>query len=166
MAISTNKINKIIAEWKTGAYKKSQLISKHKIDRKTLNKFIGDLDATNADIVEICTVAENAKNSLQSPYELKAVDEVVKSRLQVSGITNTILKEVKELLKGGKAQKVLTDGSIVEYNLQAKDYRDLQEAVDKASLTLGVNARHSSTNMQVNTQVNNNPPSLEDFYEN
>jgi mRNA-degrading endonuclease HigB of HigAB toxin-antitoxin module len=166
MAISTKKRNIIIAQWKTGAYKKSELIAKHKIDRKTLNKFIGDLKPTNAEIVELCTVAENAKSSLKNPHEIKAVEDVVANRLQVYDISNTILKGVEKLVKGGKAQKILADGVIVECDLQAKDYKDLQDAVDKASVTLGINQRFSQSqvNIQNNNQINQ-LNTIDDFYD-
>jgi hypothetical protein len=154
MAISTKKKNIIIAEWKTGAYTKAHILKKHKIDRKTLNKIISNIKQENAELVELCTAAESAKNSLQNPHEIKAIEEVIKNRLNVHTLANSILDGVSSLVKKGKVQKVLIDGQIVEYDLQASDYKSLADAVDKASLTLGVNQRHANNNIQVNTQNN------------
>jgi hypothetical protein len=174
MAISTRKKNIVIADWKTGAYSLNSLSKKHKISVNSVKKICTNVEQENSEIVDLCMVAES-KKCTKNAQEIKAIDEVVKNRLKVYDISNTILKGVEKLAKGGKAQKVVTESigdgmskaTIVEHDLQAKDYKDLQDAVDKASVTLGVNARHS--NQQVNIQNNNQINQLntiDDFYEN
>lgn len=167
MAISTRKKNIIIAEWKTGEYSFNALAKKHKISRETVRKICKDIPQENAQIVEVGTVYESAKKLAKNGQEIKAIESVVKDRLKVHDISNTILSGIEKLTKGGKAQKVVTESigeagssaTIVEYDLQADDYKKLQEAVDKASLTLGVNPRFApSINIQnnnENTQNNN-----------
>ena len=162
MAISTKKKNLITADWKTGAYSKTALSKKHKVDRKTIIKVLGELLPSNAGVVEVLVESEMLKNSVKNPQEKKAIEAVVVDRLKVHDISKTILNGVEKLAKGGKAQKVVTESNgeagtsaaVIEYDLQAKDYKDLQDTVDKASLTLGVNARHSNSQVNVNTQVN------------
>jgi len=165
MAISTKKRNKIIAEFKTGAYSLNALAKKHKVAVNSVKKFCDGIEKENAELVELCLQTESAKCT-KNEQDLRAVEEVVKNRLQVYDISNSILKGVEKLVRGGKAQKLLADGAIVECDLQAKDYKELQEAVDKASVTLGINARHA--NQQVNIQNNNQINQLgtiDDFYD-
>ena len=163
MAISTRKKNLIIAEWKAGKYKSAYAVSKaHKISDKTAKKIIAGIQQENADIVEAGVMYESAKKSVKNPIEINAIESVVNDRIKIQRISNTILDGVENLLNGGKAKKVVVESmgtagssaTIVEYDLQAKDYKELQETVDKASLTLGVNQRHANNNIQVNTQNN------------
>ena len=162
MALSTRKKNTIIADWKTGKFKSYSSIAKHyKIDFKTAKKILIDITHENAQIVEVCTVAESAKKSVKNPIELKAVEKAVLERLKVDEISNLLLDSMKDHIVNGKATKVVTTGSgegtsvaeIVEYDLQADDYKKLADAVDKVSVTTGVNERFA--NSQVNIQNNN-----------
>lgn len=161
MAISTRKKNLIIADWKTGAYSLNALAKKHKISVNSVKKICTKIPQENADVVELCVVAESAKKCTKNAQEIKAVESVVNDRLKIYDISNIILDGIDKLAKGGKAQKVVTESNgeagsiaaVVEYDLQADDYKKLQEAVDKASLTLGVNARFAQS--QVNIQNNN-----------
>ncbi len=160
MAISTRKKNLVVADWKTGAYSLHALARKHKINVNSVKKICMGVPKENAELVELCTVTE-AKKCTKNAQELLAVESVVKARLKVHDISNTILNGIDRLAKSGKAQKVVTEsigeaGSkavVVEYDLQSKDYKDLQDAVDKASQTLGVNPRFA--NSQINVQNNN-----------
>jgi len=160
LALSTRKKNIIIADWKTGSFTKKELEKKHKISFKTLNKLVSGILPTNAEAVDVLCEAEMVKKSIKNPVELKAVENVVKNRIMVDDITCIIANGVKELANKKKAQKVVTVGlgdgvtrtEIVEYDLQAKDYKDMQDTIDKASLTLGVNQRHSNNLTQINNQ--------------
>jgi len=161
MAISTRKKNMVIADWKTGAYSLNALAKKHKISVNSVKKICTNVPQENADLVELCTEVESAKKCTKNAQEIKAIEEVVNNRLKIHDVSNTILQGIEKLAKGGKAQKVVTESlgeagssaTVVEYDLQAKDYKDLQDAVDKASLTLGVNPRFAQN--QVNIQNNN-----------
>ena len=49
----------------------------------------------------------------------------------------------------------VSQSEVVEYDLQAKDFKDLVDAVDKNSITLGVNERFSSSaSVQIANQNN------------
>ena len=52
---------------------------------------------------------------------------------------------------------------------EAKDIKDLVDANDKLSITLGVNQRHANSQVNISntnaTQINNNK-SIDDFYDN
>lgn len=171
MAISTRKKNLIIAEWKAGKYKSYYAVAKaHKIDISTAKKILVNIEQSNIAIVDAGVMYESAKKSTKNLVEINVVETEVANRLKVYDITNTVLDGISKLVKGGKAQKVVTESlgeggttaTVVEYDLQAKDYKDIQDAVDKASLTLGVNARHSQS--QVNIQNNNQNNLKEDGF--
>ena len=161
MAISTRKKNLIIAEWKAGKYKSFYAVAKaHKISQPQAKKILANIPQENAHIVEAGVVYESAKKFSKNLVEINAIENTVKDRLKIHNISNTILNGIEKLAKGGKAQKVMIESAgevgssatVVEYDLQAKDYKDLQDAVDKASLTLGVNQRFAQN--QVNIQNN------------
>jgi len=176
MALSTRKKNQIIADWKAGRFQSYYAIAKHyKINEKTAKKILENIPHENAYIVEVCSIAEEAIKSVKNPVELNAVENAVKERLKVHEITHDILDGISKLTKGGKAQKVVTESEgggsnsakVIDYDLQADDYKKLADAVDKVSVTQGINQRHANTNLQVNTQVNNetNIQNIEEFYE-
>lgn len=155
----------IIADWKAGRFKSYYSIAKyHKINEKTAKKILDGIPQENADIVEVCAVAESAKKSVKNPIELKAVENAVQERLKIHEISNTILQGIDKLAKGGKAQKVVTESNgelgssatVVEYDLQADDYKKLADAVDKASLTLGVNQRFAQSQVNIQNNLQNN----------
>ena len=164
MALTTRKKNLIIAEWKTGKYKSFYAIAKaHKINVKTAKKILAEIPHENSDIVEVGVVYESAKKSTKNPLEIKAVENAVLERIKVQDISNKILDKISSFVDGGKAQKVVTTGSgdgisvpeVVEYDLQADDYKKLSEAVDKISVTTGVNPRFAPPS-KVENNINNN----------
>ena len=77
MALTTNKKNKIIADWKAGRFNTAYAISKeYKIDQKTAQKIIDGFSQGNADIVAIGTAYEIAKKSIKNPVEKKAIEKL------------------------------------------------------------------------------------------
>jgi len=159
MALSTRKKNQIIADWKAGRFQSYYAIAKHyKINEKTAKKILENIPHENAYIVEVCSIAEEAIKSVKNPVELNAVENAVKERLKVHEITHDILDGISKLTKGGKAQKVVTESEGGGSNsAKVIDY----------DFTQGINQRHANTNLQVNTQVNNetNIQNIEEFYE-
>jgi len=167
VAFSTRKKNVIIADWKTGAFTKKELEKKHKTTFKTLAKLLDGISADNADAVVVLHEAEMIRNSIKNPVELKAVENVVKHSLKVTNMTTKVLDKLDAYLDKGKAQKVVTEGmgmgaskaTVIETDLQAKDFKDAIETIDKASITLNVNERHANSKVEVNNQnqqINNN----------
>lgn len=163
MAISTRKRNLIASDYKTGAYSLNALAKKHKVSVNTCKKICTNLSHENAELVEILTLSESAKKSTKSEQDLKAVLSVVESRLKVHETTHNILDAIQGLITKGKAQKVVTENTgdgtsqatVVEYDLQPEHYEKIINAVDKASITLGVNQRHAKNDVNYNQQNNN-----------
>lgn len=170
MALSTRKKNIIRAEYRAGKYANpSQAAKAHGIDRKTAVKILEGVTPENAALVEAAVIVESTKNSLKNPVDRAAVEAEVKSRLsdeelraKVDDATLKVLEGVSKLLEKGTKSIVVKDsygpGVVVnremESDLTPGDYKDVQDTVDKASLTLGVNQRHASQQLNVNTQNN------------
>jgi mRNA-degrading endonuclease HigB of HigAB toxin-antitoxin module len=110
----------------------------------------------NADYIEAkVTIAE--KKATKNATEIQALDEIadeaISNKKLVFNVTTKALKKVEAL---------------IDEITNPNDLRTIVEMADKASLTLGVNARHSNQqiNVQTNTQVNNIKEGLKSFYEN
>ncbi len=167
MAISTKKKNIIIAEWKTGIYKsKTALAKEYKLDPKTVTRILTGISQDNTDIVEVGVIAENAKKSLKNPIELRAVEKAVKTLTESEALINNLtvqaLQGIQEVLKDKKVKKPIKmkngDFDIIEqvdHDLTPIDFKNCIDGIDKASVTLGVNERFSSSQVQVNNQNNN-----------
>ena len=157
MALSTRKKNIIIADWKTGAYTKKELEKKHKISFKTLDKLVTGISASNSDVVNVLHEAEMVKNSIKNPVEIKAIENVVKNRLKVNNITRKILDLVEKKIDNNvKYEKVNVSPGVQNFEpceLESSDLKNLSDAIDKASITLGVNARFSNA-IQINNENN------------
>jgi len=151
MALSTRKINQIKAEWKAGKYKTAYAIAKaHNIDRKTADKIIEGISQSNADIVEVCVIAENAKNSLKNPVELKVIEAMVKER--------TIADEIQDIVLSGTLANLKSVKSKIEKEEveTMQDHRHAQELFDKALITAGKADRHAPKTEIVNTNAQQN----------
>lgn len=94
-------------------------------------------------------IAIKSKLSIQSESLVKAFDTKVNEHLRRSNL----VFEVQE-------KAVVKAGELIDYIDNPKDLKDLIDGVDKASLTLGVNQRHSNSQVNIQntnaTQVNNN----------
>lgn len=166
MALSTRKKNIIIAEWKTGNYKQKDMLLKHKIDRKTFIKIVEGILPTNAHAVEVLHEAKMVENSLKNPHELKAVQNVVNNRLKVDNLSLKLLDLVEKKIENNFKYEKVNVGMGVQNleatELEATDFKNLADTIDKASVTLGVNSRFS-TAIQVNSDggKDNNDITLE-----
>ena len=168
MALSTKKINLIIADWKTGKFSSYYAIAKHhKISQPKAKEILVNIDHSNADIVEAGVKYETAKKLSKNLVEVKAIEKAVLDRVKIDNITNKILDGVEGLLTKGTKQIVV---KVKEYNkeggnsesldvvnveLDTNDYKNMQDTVDKASVTSNINQRHAPravTALQINTE--------------
>lgn len=179
--LSDRQKNNIIAKWKTGQYTKIALAKTYKVDEKTIRKITENIEPKNADFVEATLMLEKAKKSELSPIEITEIDKAVKYRLEkefsddnkkvrIYDTSFKILNAIDEILKKGKVEEKVSIGDGVqqfeERHLNANDTEKLANAVDKLSITTNVNQRHSTSQINVNTQNNiqnnNIPLSIED----
>lgn len=117
-------------------------------------------------IVEKKATLDPKKKHLLNCADIVA-DDLIRRKNLIFGASEEVVIKIKDFVKNGKASKVVVESmgeagssaTVVEYDLQAKDYKDIAEAIDKASVTLGVNPRFTSginiQNNNENTQQNN-----------
>ncbi len=159
----------IKALYDTGNYSKNGLAKKYKVDEKTVRRIVGKEPPKHKGLVDEALDIEVRKKTELKPSELRAVESVIKERLKVDEISNLLLDKMKSHIVNGKAQKVVTESigdggscaAVVEYALQADDYKKLADAVDKVSVTTGVNERFSQSQVNIQNNNQNNQQNLE-----
>lgn len=157
MALDERIKKELVADYLTGRYSQRELAKKYKVSLGSVNNLTRDLNATNADLVTAQANLLIAKNEL--PIEQMnaiietAYDEVYSKQL-IHKATHLNLKRINETLeKNTKMSKInIGDGvqNLEPTTLDMIDYKIAQEAIDKASLTLGVNQRHAKTEINAN----------------
>ena len=179
--LSETQKNNIVAKWNTGEYNKSQLAKAYKVTEKVIRNIVGLEKPSSVDIVEAQVMLEKYKKSEKSPNEVTAINSAVahrlkqefsddNNRIKIYETTTSIIEKVQTLIENGKAQKATTanagdgiiESNIIETDLQSADYKNAQETIDKASITLGVNQRHSSSQLSIqNNQTQNTGVKIE-----
>lgn len=168
----------IIAKWNTGQYTKTALAKTYKVTEKVIRELVGKEEPINSHIVEAQLLIESIKKSEKSPIEIQAINQAVQHRLKeqyaddnkrvkIYDLTDKLLDKVSEFLEKGKKQvivktKIFSDGKPIEeeitafdIDLDASDYKNIQDTIDKASITNNTNDRHAkSGDVNVNTQTN------------
>jgi len=182
------KIN-MKAKWDTGQYTKIALAKLYKVSDVMVGKIVGNEDPKNSHIVEAQVYLENVKKLDKSSTEIQAINQAVEYRLKVQhsddnkrvkvyDITEKILDKVSTMLDSGKKQVVMKvkeyskdNGSsesldVVDIDLDTSDLKNMQETVDKASVTNNTNQRHANSQIQINNQNNqdNKALTIEDLY--
>jgi len=134
----------LIVEYKTGVYTQRQLADKHSISVGMVSRITKHIEKEDVDLVN-ARVASNIAMSQKSKQEVNIIDEIVnelsKDALMISRLTNNNMVGLdKKLLNHGKMELV--------------DHKHAQDAIDKASITLGVNPRFSTTPLVTNNNTN------------
>ena len=142
----------IIADHLTGKFSQRELAKKYNLSTSTINKITKGLDAKNEHLVNAQVALLSARETLP-PEQTNAIanaarDEFYNRRL-IENATQKNLAKITEMLdKNTKYEKVGVGDGVQNFEpveLNANDYKALQDAIDKASLTLGVNPRFSNT---------------------
>lgn len=162
MALTTNKKNKIINQWKAGKFKNySQVAKFHKIDYKTVKKLLDGIPQSNARAVAIIVEAEVLKKSMKSPQELNAVEQEVIEKLNTQELDNELVAQNRKILKGLQSNivgaMVTPTGRIKK--LDPSEIKALSGAVKDIEVI--ANPKDSGT------VINNNNviiPTMEDLY--
>ena len=94
-----------------------------------------------------------------------AQEEIYNKNLITNATQLNIVRTMEYLSNNKKLEKVSAGAGIqklIEVGLGSDDFKQCQDAIDKASITLGINQRHSNSQINVNTQnniqQNNNVP--------
>ncbi len=88
----------------------------------------------------------------------KAITEETRRRGLIFDMTELNLSKLNDHLKGNKKLEKINTGDgmqrFEEVGLGTSDYKNAQDTIDKASVTLRVNERFSNSQINVNTQNN------------
>ena len=150
---------KILSDFHIGK-SQNELAKKYNCSPATINKICKGITPKYKDKVN-SVVAIKSELSKESEYQSECFDKEVNDLLRRTGIINNLtelnMSKLKNHLTENKKLEKVSVGQgmqdLVEVGLGTSDYKEAQDAIDKASITLGVNQRHS--NSQVNIQNTN-----------
>lgn len=162
MAKITDETKKlIIADYLTGKYSQRELAKRHSISIGTVNKLTKDLEAKNEHFVEAEVAMISARQTLpneQMNAIMNAAQNEAYNRGLIFNATQKNLNRMIEMLdKNTKFEKISVGDGVQNFEpveLSANDYKSLQDGIDKASLTLGVNPRNTTQINNTNAQQN------------
>jgi len=107
--------------------------------------------------VEVAQIKETLNETALEIHNELVSDEIRRKNL-VYGASELLLKRTQEMIQANKTTEKINVGDGVQQfearELNAKDYKDLADTIDKSSVTLKVNERFSSNQVQVNNQNN------------
>ncbi|MCR8696993.1 MULTISPECIES: hypothetical protein [Campylobacter] len=157
MAVDERIKKELVADYLTGRFSQRELAKKYKVSLGLVNNLTKELNTSNAELVDAQASLIIAKNELPSE-QMNAIIEVaydeVYSKNLINKATHLNLQRINETLeKNTKMTKVnCGDGiqNLEPTELEMIDYKIAQEAIDKASLTLGINQRHAKTEINAN----------------
>lgn len=153
MAKITSEIKeKILADFHTGKFSQRELAKKYNASKTTIANLTKGLTPKNDRLVESQISLLSAQSSLTTT-EMTAImtaakDEAYNRGLIFNATQKNLAKITQMLDKNTKYEKVGVGDGVQNFEpveLNANDFKALQDAIDKASLTLGVNQRTSST---------------------
>ena len=160
---------KILSDFHIGK-SQNELAKKYSCSPATINKLCKGVIPKFKDKVN-AVVSIKSELSQESEYQSECFDKEVNDQLRranlVYGASEKILKLSADMAEKNKKQVVVKtkeyskqNGSsesldMIEVELGTSDLKNLAEAVDKSSITLGVNQRHSNSQVVVNNQNNN-----------
>ena len=149
----TDEIKKqVIADYLTGKFSQRDLVKKYNISLGTANKLTKDLTPENERYVEaevtMIAARQTLPNEQMNAIMNAAKDEAYNRGLIFNATQKNLVKITEMLNKNTKHEKVGVGDGVQNFEpveLNANDYKALQDAIDKASLTLGINQRNAST---------------------
>jgi hypothetical protein len=149
MALTSNRRNKIIADWKAGSFPSHNAIATfHGVDPKTVKKILEGISQSNAEIVRVGAMYEHAKSSLKNPNEIKAIERAILQMAVKDEIKDEVLDATLMNIKSVKKK-------IAKQQIETmQDHKNAQDTLDRAMVTSGNAARHAKQiiNMQQNTE--------------
>ena len=119
--------------------------------------------------IAIKTILSEQSESFSESFNDK-VDEQLRRRNLVFNASEKLLVKATEMIKKGQTVDKINVGAGIQQieprELDSSDLKNLADTIDKASITLGVNQRHSNSQVNIQntnaTQVNNNPLTLDE----
>jgi predicted transcriptional regulator len=159
---------KILSDFHIGK-SQNELAKKYSCSPATINKLCKGVIPKYKDKVN-AVVSIKSELSEESEYQSECFDKEVNDQLRrknlVFNATEKILQLSSEMAEKNSKQVVVKvkeyskeHGSSesldkIDVELDASDLKNLAETVDKSSITLGINQRHSNSQVVVNNQNN------------
>lgn len=158
MAISQELWLKAKTLYETNQYSLAQISEKTGIDKSTISKKAKIQQwssVENLDYIESKAIISKKKSTLNQ-QQINILDEVADEQLRRQNLVFNASEKALVKLSG-----------LIDDVDEAQDMKHIVDAIDKASITLGVNQRHSNSQVQINNSNNQqtNIKSLDDFYE-
>lgn len=173
MAISKEIWNKAKAYFEAGkslTYISDTLdINKSNISRRAKKEewIKGKTQQLKADIIELenkkATISQQNATLTQQvstleDFEITTLDEMIQEETKLKSLifnatVLNIIRTNEHLTSNKKYEKInVGDGvqNFEEVGLGSADYKNIQDTLDKASITLGVNERHAKSSVEVN----------------
>lgn len=153
----------LIADWKTGRYSQRDLADKYVCSKGKVSQLTQGIEKSkNGQLVDAQVSLLSAKAHL-SDEEMTAImttaqNEVFNNGLISNATQLNLVQMTKHLSENKKLEKVGVGNGVQnleEVGLGSNDYLNIQNAIDKAAITLKVADRHAkSGDVNVNTQTN------------
>jgi len=147
---------KILADFHTGKFSQRELAKKYSVSNGSVANLLKGLTPKNEHLVEAQITllsAQTQKSEIEMSSILSTAKDEAYNRGLIFNATQKNLNRVIDMLdKNTKLEKINVGEGVQNFEpveLNANDYKALQDMIDKASLTLGVNQRG------VTTQINN-----------
>ena len=153
---------KILADFHTGKFSQRELARKYSVSNGTVANLLKGLTPKHEHLVEAQITllsAQTQKSEIEMSSILSTAKDEAYNRGLIFNATQKNLNRVMDMLdKNTKFEKVGVGDGVQNFEpveLNANDYKALQEAIDKASLTLGVNSRTGNISIN-NTNAQQN----------
>ena len=156
---------RLLADWKTGKYSQRDLVKKYNASKGTVSEITKGIEQKNGHLVDAQVSLLSAK-AILPPEEMGAImgtaQEIIYNQNLITNATQLNLIRTSEYLSNNKKLVKLSAGmgaqELVEVGLGSSDFKECQEAIDKASLTLGINQRHANIKIDNTNATQNNQP--------
>ena len=154
----------LIADYHTNKYSQRELAKKYDTSIGTVNNLTKEITPQNEHLVNAQVAIISAKAILPVEH-LNAIlntaqDEIYNKGLVTNASQLNLIRTTQYLANNKKLEKISVGDGIQQFEevgLGADDFKQCQEAIDKASITLKVNERHApKTDIALtNAQQNN-----------
>lgn len=143
-ALSSDLIGRVIADWRTGEYSQRQLADKHRISTGKVAQLTKGVEKDCERIVSAGVVYKQGI-AIHDERMVSAINEAVDYKVRVAGLANTFVE--KAILKATSMLDTVED---------AQSIKHLSDAVDRNTITAGINERHARpTTINNTTQTAN-----------
>ena len=160
----------LVSDWKTGRYSQRDLASKYNCSKGKVSQLTEGIEKAKNDQVVKAQITILTAKALLSDEELTAImtaaqNEVFNKGLITNATQLNLVRTMEYLSKNQKLEKINVGDGVQNFEpvgLGSDDFKQCQDAIDKASITLGVNQRHANSQVNIsNTNAVQNNLSVE-----